>query len=255
MPEQNDGIFHYNIYLHFYDCDPKEQAKLSTVLKYAADIAGIDYTLKGYGHQYLWDNGMVFLLSRSSFRIHRMPRAYEEIVVSTWEHGIKGSQFLRDFEYFSKEGELLVSAATAWLLVNPVSRKILRPSAFIGEMKKLPDKKPDCEEAGKLRMPEQHALIGKRKIRYSDLDGNGHVYNAVYGDIVSDFLPEELIQRQIVGFQINYQTEAVLGEELDLFLASDPEDENGWYLEGKNAAGGNCFISRVEFGQGREEVK
>ena len=102
MPERKDGIFYYNIYLHFYDCDPKEQAKLSTILKYAADIAGIDYTLKGYSHQYLWDNGMVFLLSRSSFRIHRMPRTYEEIVVSTWEHGIKGSQFLRDFEYFSK---------------------------------------------------------------------------------------------------------------------------------------------------------
>ena len=62
MPEQKDGIFNYNIYLHFYDCDPKEQAKLSTILKYAADIAGIDYTLKGYSHQYLWDNGMVFLL-------------------------------------------------------------------------------------------------------------------------------------------------------------------------------------------------
>ena len=103
-------------------------------------------------------------------------------------------------------------------------------------------------------MPEQHELIGKRKIRYSDLDGNGHVYNAVYGDIVSDFLPEELIQRQIVGFQINYQTEAVLGEELDLFLASDPMDENSWYIEGRNAAGGNCFLSRVEFGHGREEV-
>ena len=95
----------------------------------------------------------------------------------------------------------------------------------------------------------QHQFVGKRKIRYSDLDGNGHVYNAVYGDIVSDFLPEELINRQIVGFQINYQTEAVLGEELDLFLASDPTDENGWYLEGRNAAGGNCFISRIEFWQ------
>ena len=247
MPEQKDGIFNYNIYLHFYDCDPKEQAKLSTILKYAADIAGIDYTLKGYSHQYLWDNGMVFLLSRSSFRIHRMPRAYEEIVVSTWEHGIKGSQFLRDFEYFSKEGELLVSASTAWLLVNPVSRKILRPTELIGELQKLPEKKPDCMEAGKLRMPEQHEFLGKRKIRYSDLDGNGHVYNAVYGDIVSDFLPEDLIRRQMVGFQINYQTEAVLGEELDIFLALDSTDPNSRYIEGRNAAGGNCFISRIEF--------
>lgn len=105
---------------------------------------------------------MVFLLSRSSFRIHRMPRVYEEIVVSTWEHGIKGSQFLRDFEYFSKEGELLVSASTAWLLVNPVSRKILRPTEFIGELQKLPEKKPDCMEAGK-RGAGAARVLGKRK--------------------------------------------------------------------------------------------
>jgi len=51
----------------------------------------------------------------------------------------------------------------------------------------------------------------------------------------------------MVGFQINYQTEAVLGEELDIFLALDSTDPNSRYIEGRNAAGGNCFISRIEF--------
>lgn len=252
MTERKDGVFYRNFYLHFYDCDPKEQAKLSTILKYAAEIAGIDYTSRGYGHQYLWEKGMAFLLSRSNFRIHRMPHADDEILASTWEQGIKGSQFLRDFEFFDKDGALLVSASTTWLLVDPVSRKILRPSAFIGEMPQTPDRLPDCEPAGKLRMPEEREPLGKRKIRYSDLDGNGHVYNGVYGDIVSDFLPTELMRHQIAEFRINYQTEAVLGEELDIYFAVDPIDPNSYYLEGRNADGGNCFLSRITLSPARE---
>ena len=241
---KEEGVFYEDSYLHFYDCDCHKRAKLSTIMKYIADIAGTDYTLKGYGHQYLWDNGMVFLLSRTNIQILRMPEAYETITVSTWEQGKKGSQFLRHFELFDSEGKKIVSAATAWLLVDPVSRKILRPEVFKGFMPLLPDKLPDCALPGKLRMPEGGVLAGSRVIRYSDLDGNGHVYNAVYGDIACDILPAEVLERPLAGFRINYQTEAVLGEEVILSVARDPEDKNSYYIEGKNAAGGNCFLCR-----------
>lgn len=246
MITKQDGIFYEDSFLHFYDCDCFERAKLSTILKYIADIAGVDYTQKGFGHQYLWDRGMVFLLSRTCLQIERMPRAYETVTVSTWEQGKKGSQFLRHFEIFDEQGALLVSAATAWLLVDPQSRRILRPEVFTGFMPKLPDKLPDCELPGKLRMPEGGAEVGRRVIRFSDLDGNGHVYNSVYGDIAYDFLPAEYQSRPLRGFKINYQTEAVLGEELVLYLAHAPE-EDSLYLEGRNAAGGNCFVCKLEF--------
>lgn len=250
----NDSIFQEDSFLHFYDCDCYERAKLSTILKYIADIAGVDYTRKGFSHQYLWDRGMVFLLSRTSLKIGRMPRAYETVTVSTWEQGKKGSQFLRHFEIFDKEGALLISAATAWLLVNPISRKILRPEVFTGFMPKLTDKLPDCELPGKLRMPEGQTPIGRRVIRFSDLDGNGHVYNGVYGDIAYDFLPAEYQSRTLRAFQINYQAEALLGEELALYLAPDPAEPDSLYLEGRNAAGGNCFVCKLSFapeGEGR----
>lgn len=252
MIQKIDGVFYEENFLHFYDCDCYERAKLSTILKYIADIAGVDYTMKGFSHQYLWDRGMVFLLSRTSLRILRMPKAYETVTASTWEQGKKGSQFLRHFEIFDAEGALLVSAATAWLLVDPNSRKILRPEVFTGFMPKLQEKLPDCAMPGKLRMPQGQTLAGRRKIRFSDLDGNGHVYNSVYGDIAYDFLPAEYQSRALQEFQINYQSEAVLGDELELYLAPDPaeaasEGADHLYLEGRNAAGGNCFVCKLSF--------
>lgn len=241
---KENGVFYEDKVLHFYDCDCQKRAKLSTVMKYIADIAGTDYIKKGYGHQYLWDNGMVFLLSRVNIRFRRMPVAYETVTVSTWEQGKKAAQFLRHFEIFDASGQKIVSAATAWLLVHPESRRILRPEAFRGIMPMRTDKLPDCEMPGKLRAPTGGVPAPNRVIRYSDLDGNGHVYNAVYGDIACDVLPERVLARPVAGFQINYQTEAVLGEELALSVADDPTDPNSYYVEGKNAAGGNCFICK-----------
>ena len=51
---------------------------------------------------------------------------------------------------------------------------------------------------------------------WSDLDGNGHLFSGNYGDIVWDYLPPDLREREVSVFQINYQKEAGLGEELAL---------------------------------------
>ena len=53
------------IELRFCDCDPKKQAKPSTLCKYMADLAGIAFGARGMDHQYLLERGYVFLLSTS----------------------------------------------------------------------------------------------------------------------------------------------------------------------------------------------
>ncbi len=247
MITNNDSLFHEDQVLCFYDCDCYERAKLSTILKYMAELAGRDYAARGFGHQALLEQGMVFLLSRSSVAIHRMPRVCEEIRVATWEQGIKGSQFFRHFELTAPSGEVLVSGTTAWLLVDPASRRILRPEVFAEFEPHTADKLPSCELPGKLRMPEGAEAVGRRVIRFSDLDGNGHVNNSIYADIAYDVLPAGYRERTLGAFRINYQTEAVLGEELELYLAADPADPDVIYIEGKNTAGGNCFLCRLNF--------
>ena len=82
--------------LRFYDCDYKCRMKLSAILKRSAEIAGRDYTLKGFGHEALWEKQMVFLLSRVSARIFNYPHEQSDLTTRTWEHGTKGAMFLRN---------------------------------------------------------------------------------------------------------------------------------------------------------------
>ena len=139
-------IFNKTVEIRFYDCDSQKRAKVSTINKLIADIAGIGYAAAGMTHQWLWDHGYVFLLSKVSIRFDRMPVADETITISTWERGNKGASFLRDFEIFDAGEKKLIDARTEWILVNPESRQIIRPSSFEGIRATLPEKQADAPD-------------------------------------------------------------------------------------------------------------
>lgn len=213
-----DSIFSKTVEIRFYDCDSQKRAKVSTINKFIADIAGIGYTAAGMTHQWLWDHGYVFLLSKVSIRFDRMPKADEAITVTTWERGNKGASFLRDFEIYDGLVQKLIDARTEWILVHPESRQIIRPSSFEGLRAILPEKQADAPECKRLKLADGD-FAGERPIRYSDLDGNGHVYNAVYADMAVDVLPPSLREKTLRTYQINFNHEAKLGDTLFLSLS------------------------------------
>ena len=53
----------------------------------------------------------------------------------------------------------------------------------------------------------------------TDIDENGHVYNAVYADIASDILNSDEFGRRVTDMRINYVSEVRNGETIDLYRA------------------------------------
>lgn len=229
-------VFRREQEVHFYDCDPCGRMKISAVNKLLADIADAHYAARGMDHRWLWDNGFVFLLSKVSIAIDRAPGPRETLVADTWEREIKGASFLRDYAVKDAQGNRVFAANTAWMLVNPESWQVLRPSQF-------PNAKPtgiaaDCPQCRKLRL-EGGEPVGQRVIRYSDLDGNGHVYNAVYGDIAVDFLPEAFRGKELSAYQVNFVHQAMLGDIVDIYCGKT--NENTLTVKGQ-VKGQDCFF-------------
>lgn len=246
-------IFKKGYEVRFFDCTPEKTARVSVFLRIMGDYAGVDYTERGYGHDELWDRGMVFLLSRVSVHFERMPRADEKLVFSTWEHGIEGPMFYRYFEITDESGDVIADASTAWLLVDPVSRKILRPGTFNGEFRIVADKQVKAGKPARIKLPDGAQTLGRRTAYYSDLDENGHMNNSHYADIAFDFLPEGLRKKQITDFMINYNHEALEGDLLEIKAA---ETENGVIigadfaadcLENANGKQESCFTASIKF--------
>ena len=82
-----------------------------------------------------------------------------------------------------------------------------------------------------------------RTVRWSDLDGNGHLFSGNYGDIIWDALPEDLQAQPPREFQINYSREAVLGDVLRL---EGFRSEEGYFVEGLGPRG-SCFTALCVF--------
>lgn len=144
--------------------------------------------------------------------------AQEVLDISTWENGARGAHMQRVYELADQSGEVCVSIRSEWILIDPETRRIMRPETFTAKKLGVCTKPIDCPEPKKVMLPKEGLEdLGSRVIRWSDLDGNGHVYSGNYGDIVWDALPEDLQERVPEEFYINYSKEATLGQELKLW--------------------------------------
>ena len=231
--------------LSFADCDRDKYVRPAKLLSLVAGAAGFDYDARGLPYQKLYEMGQVFLLSRVALRIHRRPMNREVLTISTWEDGIRGAHLRRAYELTDENGAAAVSARSEWILIDPAERKILRPSDFKAKTVHVCPKAIDSPECRKIFLPKDGlAELGPRPVRWSDLDGNGHVYSGNYGDIVWDALPEDLQSAPLRELYVNYSKEAVLGETIGLLGF---REENAYTMEGRLGET-LCFSCRCEFG-------
>lgn len=212
--KKDERCFYKDIEIRFYDCDRNKRARIETIMRYMSDIGGIYCASKGYTHDWLWEHEFVFLLSRASIHINRIPKSEEKLTIETWEREVKGVLFYRDVIFHDESGEPIVECSTAWVGANPNTRSILKPSQYQGEIHPYEEKKADCLPPQRLKPQGEFEELGSRKIVYSDIDGNNHVYNAIYAAIACDFLPNCCMERELADFRINFKQEAVLGDTL-----------------------------------------
>lgn len=230
--------------LIFWDCDREKRMRVAAMLSKMATFAGYDYDARGLTHEKLFAMREVFLLSRIALRIHTCPRDRDVLTITTWENGVKAAHMQRVFEMVDQTGKLCISAKSDWILVDPLTRKIMRPSSFTAKPLGVCPKKIDCPEPRKILLPHEGLEdLGERIVRWSDLDGNGHLYSGNYGDIVWDVLPPEFQERVPKEFYINYCKEATLNEVLTLKGFREGET---YRVEGLGA-GGTCFTAMCVF--------
>lgn len=240
---EENGYFRQEEFI-FADCDRNKRVRVSSLLSRAAAYAGYDYDARGLTHEKLYEMREVFLLSRVAMRIHDCPRYRECMDISTWENGTKGAHMQRFYEMRDPAGTVRVAIKSDWILVDPQTRHILRPASFTARPIHTSDRPIDCPDTRKILLPARGAEeLGQRRIVWSDLDGNGHVYSGNYGDIVWDALPADLQDRAPREFFINYSKEATLGEELRLLGV---REQDAYYMEGVGPQG-TCFTALCRF--------
>ena len=214
------GAFHNETMVYFSQCAPNKTLSLCELLRLTSDAAVEDFSERGMSREELAQKGVAILVSRVSFRMHRVPRENERIAIHTHEEKSEPLQFVRAYEIDSASGERLVSGISSWLLVDVEAHRILPIKTFDEmKMREPTDRESahDCLPYKKIKPPEGLSLLDERVIKYSDLDSNGHTTNSRYGAFVADALPPALRDAAFTDFRLNYAKEAKLGEKLSVF--------------------------------------
>lgn len=227
--------------VHFYHCDREQNLTLRAYLEWSGEMGNLHLESRGITWREMQQQRQVFLLSRLAFR-RLAPVTYGlHCRFHTWEYGIKGPQFIRNFSLEGEDGALLAQSTSAWILVDPVERKILRPSQCVYTMQ--PNPTPVQPALERLHLPELPELA-RHVVRPSQIDCNGHLGNQFYADLICDYAPEGFQGRAVQALQISFDHEAYLGQTIT--LCGQSTGPRSFALEGRLPDGRRCFGALVE---------
>ncbi|QAT51164.1 hypothetical protein EQM14_16105 [Caproiciproducens sp. NJN-50] len=226
-----------------YDVGPDNRMKLGAVLRHVHETSEQHVDLLHIGYEeFLEKTGLVFFLVCNRVKIFRLPSHREKIEVRTHPRGRGGVRFYRDFKFYDESGALLIDAMQVTVLADAATHQLRRPQAFI-DLHVFRDVPVDPEEKMvRAITPDDLPLVGERPVYRSDLDSNGHMNNAVYADIVDDFLPDAAGDA-VSGLQIDYLGEMSPGDRLRLFARRQGGEA---LVRGENSAG-LSFEARILF--------
>ncbi|RDW15607.1 acyl-[acyl-carrier-protein] thioesterase [Oceanobacillus chungangensis] len=230
------SLFQKKFHVNPSNVDFKKSMKLSHLFNGFQDIASLASENQGFGITDLEHGfGVSWILIKIRVDIIRYPRMEEEITIETWAQTPGKLEFERDFIVRDQQGNIIVRAVSAWVIMDMKERKLKRTDVISYHTPKaITERAIDCK-LGKLKRYGELELAYKRVIGYSDIDFNGHLNNSEYVDFIMDCFPlEDHIQRGIKSIEVNFKNEVLPGNTIILYKDTTASNENKFYIEGVN---------------------
>ncbi len=230
--------------INLYNCDQNRQMTLRSYLEWCTELGTLHLEQRGVDWAVMQRERQVFLLSRVAYQRFAPVTYGQQCSISTWEYGIKGPQFIRNFALTGESGETLAQSSSTWMLVDPLERKILRPSKCAYQFFINPeDTVPQVERFRLEELPE----VARHQVGFSQIDCNGHMGNQYYADLISDYAPETLKGQSVQKAQLVFDHETKLGETIAIHSARTGPDSYAMY--GLLPDGAKCFEALVTVGE------
>ena len=226
-----------------YDVGANNAMRLSAVLRYQQEAGEQHLQSAGLGWQGMMASGMVFVTSRWHTVVHRLPSMEEQVTLTTWHRDRKGPRFFRCYEWRDEAGNLLIEGVMQFALVSVTEHRLLRGDEFMA-MAPLPDspRNVSCGDPGRFPVSGVEP-VGEYRVRWSDIDRNGHLNNTHYADLMLDGLSADRLAGQPAEVDLHFAGECRLGDTLTL---SAVEAEGVTTVTGDTERG-RSFAARIRW--------
>ena len=234
--------YNYEYEIKYQEVDGEKKLRLFNLENYLLEVAGTVADELGFGIAALHPRGLTWILTRLSVEMYELPTHCEKVRFETWIESNAHMLSTRDFRIYAKPSEFSHQPSDEWILIGQCKSVWAVLDLAKREIVNIFDDPmfANCVdgeviEMNRVRMttiPEPTGIV-PHKVVYSDIDYNGHCNSCRYLQAMTDaYLPAYYGKK--VRLDINYQKEAMLGEELQtLYLVT----EDGVQYQQKNTHG------------------
>ncbi len=223
-----------------YDVYRNGNAKLSSLLKYMQQLARDDSDQKGYTYEEMRKSNMVFVITKLAMHFEKNLKEGDTVKITTFLREVVGVTFKRCF-VCEINGETAFYAMTDWVLIDYEKRNILRPSSTEYGETESPIDFPVFDVKKRIQPADDRGVV-THKVRYTELDQNGHLNNTVYADIVVDNL-KVIPDSSVESFYLNFNGEAMFGDELEIRSSFDGKT----HLSSGNIGTKQCYTAELTY--------
>ena len=228
------------------DVDSRKTLRLFNLENYLLETAGTVAESLGFGIVQLHPLGLTWILTRLSIEMYELPTYGAKVRFETWIESNAHMLSTRDFRIYAIEGQepegmrLIGQCKSLWAILSLERREIVNvfdTPMFEGSVD------GEVLEMNRIRMttiPEPTGSV-PHKVVYSDIDYNGHCNSCRYLQAMTDaYLPD--CYGKPIRLDINYQKEAMLGDELTTHYLVTPD---GVQYQQRNNSGETACSAKI----------
>lgn len=211
------SVWRFSFKVRSYEGDRNGVLKPQALLNYFEEAAQQHARELGFGYEDILKRKQFWILSRLKAEIVRPPVWGDTVTVETWPKSVHRLFALRDYtlNLHDSDGEPIVRATSAWLLMDAETGRPLRPEKHLppGPLRDNAARHAIDEPPGKLSPPEEGEGEAAEavQVKYSDIDVNDHVNNSVYLRWLDDAVRTRRPELQLSSLELNFLKEAAAG--------------------------------------------
>ncbi|CAJ1226551.1 acyl-[acyl-carrier-protein] thioesterase [Levilactobacillus zymae] len=200
----------------YYEADDTGHLTVAMLINLFVLVSDDQSNDLGLPTDFIQSFGVGWVVTQYHVQITRLPRTGETVTLKTRATAYNRYFAYREYWLLDANGETLAYGEGIWVTMSYANRKITTiPAAIMAPYQ--------SEETSRLprlprpkRLDETATLTTKPyRVRYFDIDNNGHVNNAHYFDWLLDSLPADFLRtHRPVDVQIRFENEVQYGHQV-----------------------------------------
>lgn len=186
------------------------------------DIAGLHANEIDWGIDQLQHGGLTWVIAGMKFQIYRLPKIDSRFKIDTHVSAYSRISTQRDFVAYDDEGKI-AEVSSEWLIINMENRRPVFINDFVPRLSEICIPEGALPKYKHLRQSQMDISAQyQRRILYSDIDINRHLYSMRYLQMALDtFDINCLAESAIKEIDVNFISEVLFGETVNVVRHSE----------------------------------